>query len=178
MALLLLRQLPHDGEAPNAKDITNARRDDRAKWPRALSLQHGLRAPHRNRPPPSPRRDRPYQKVDEDEDSVGGHRRRRRHRHRRHCPPSPLPPSLTTCGRVNGALPPPPAPPWRGSARRQGRHEHTTRRPRQAAPRTVPAATRSRTPGRDCPSWEAEEDEDRAGARRRHHRRWRCPPSP
>ncbi len=42
MALLLLRQLPHGGEAPNAKDVTNARRDDRAKWPCALSLwRHG-----------------------------------------------------------------------------------------------------------------------------------------
>jgi hypothetical protein len=42
MALLLLRQLPHGGEAPDAKDVTNARRDDRAKWPRALSpRRHG-----------------------------------------------------------------------------------------------------------------------------------------
>ncbi len=42
MALLLLCQLPHGGEAPNAKDVTNARRDDRAKWPRALSpRRHG-----------------------------------------------------------------------------------------------------------------------------------------
>ncbi len=37
MALLLLCKLPHGGEAPNAKDVTNARRNDRAKWPRALS---------------------------------------------------------------------------------------------------------------------------------------------
>jgi hypothetical protein len=42
MALLLLRKLPHGGEAPDAKDVTNARRDDRAKWPRALSpRRHG-----------------------------------------------------------------------------------------------------------------------------------------
>ncbi len=37
MALLLLRKLPHGGEAPDAKDVTNARRNNRAKWPRALS---------------------------------------------------------------------------------------------------------------------------------------------
>ncbi len=42
MALLLLRKLPHGGEAPDAKDVTNAQRDDHAKWPRALSpRQHG-----------------------------------------------------------------------------------------------------------------------------------------
>ncbi len=42
MALLLLRQLPHGGEAPDAKDVTNAQRDDHAEWPRALSpWQHG-----------------------------------------------------------------------------------------------------------------------------------------
>ncbi len=42
MALLLLRQLPHGGEAPDAKDVTNLRRDDRTKWPRALSpWRHG-----------------------------------------------------------------------------------------------------------------------------------------
>jgi hypothetical protein len=44
MALLLLRKLPHGGEAPDAKDIANARRDDRAKWPRALSPQRHGRA--------------------------------------------------------------------------------------------------------------------------------------
>jgi hypothetical protein len=42
MALLLLRQLPHGSEAPDAKDVTNARRDDRAKRPRALPpRRHG-----------------------------------------------------------------------------------------------------------------------------------------
>ncbi len=42
MVLLLLRKLPHGGEAPNAKEVTNAQRDDRAKWPRALSpRRHG-----------------------------------------------------------------------------------------------------------------------------------------
>ncbi len=42
MALLLLRKLPHGGEAPDAKDVTNARCDDCAKWPRALSPRpHG-----------------------------------------------------------------------------------------------------------------------------------------
>jgi hypothetical protein len=42
MALLLLRQLPHGGEAPDAKNVTNARHDDRAKWLRALfPRRHG-----------------------------------------------------------------------------------------------------------------------------------------
>ncbi len=44
MELLLLRKLPHGGEAPDAKDVTNARRDDRTKWPRALSPQRHDRA--------------------------------------------------------------------------------------------------------------------------------------